>query len=275
MVGHECPGVVLTFFQQLHSLEKKTMKNLIPILLLFVGVFFSNNSSAQSFENMRDFSGRYTGFLDGRNATLRISESRADGFPVLRFTLVDVDRGVTFTGVHYIPDMNVRQHQLEDVHLQTSEGGNRTLEKVLIHTWDTDHITVFNENNYGSLFSKDLDRSRQRTIGFREADDWLGTYLGSWDGRPSRLTITRYGSNGYTIAVQGTAPGSDRYEMSTTRLPNRSGHREHVLSGLLLGTGDGKSSTIGKMMMHTWNKNYISGTSIWRNTEYGFYFVRQ
>jgi hypothetical protein len=55
-----------------------------------------------------------------------------------------------------------------------------------------------------------------------------------------------------------------------------SGAIGHIMQGIqLLRQGGHGSISWSRLHLHTWNIDYLSGISIWNNTEFGMLFTRQ
>jgi len=222
---------------------------------------------------MRNYFGTYSGVLDGRNASLEIREGYRDQIRTFEVSLKDLDRNVTYKGIHYVPNINMREHVISNLRLENPNGDRLSLGQLILHTWNTNHLTAVTSNEYGLLFTKgNLASSRTPANKFSNEDSWVGIYKGRWDGRRAALLIRRTPSGGWNISIQD----SDRnayFEGDFSSLPFLNNNKQH-LTNLVLGRS-GNQVTIGKMLIHTWNTNYISGTSASGGKEYGFYFVRR
>lgn len=112
------------------------------------------------FHDHTDFWGEYEGSHDGRRARLTVGDARADtAWPVFAITLEDLDRDQTFHGVHHQrTEPSDGEHVLTDVRLPEEGGeGETRYRKLLVHTWDTDHVTgisVWNGRDFGASFQQ-------------------------------------------------------------------------------------------------------------------------
>lgn len=107
------------------------------------------------------WTGTYSGHNDGRRARLTIKHTgtteMVHGFDV---TLEDLDRNETFTGKGQTTFVNPHGvgHIMEIGTLQQVNGsGQKKVNRLLLHTWDTDHIsgsTEWHGTDYGLSFSQ-------------------------------------------------------------------------------------------------------------------------
>lgn len=113
------------------------------------------------FENSNDFWGEYRGRLDGRRARLQIDDTKADApYPLFLLTLIDEDRDVTFRGqVSQRSAPEGHHHILRDFTLDEVSGdGKKDVALLLLHTWDTDHLTMVTRwqgREFGSYFVRE------------------------------------------------------------------------------------------------------------------------
>jgi hypothetical protein len=114
---------------------------------------------------------------------------------------------------------------------------------------------------------------------FNTTLDFMGTYIGRYDGRRAKLDIWQvygiYPPNGYSFGI--TLTDLDRnvsFTNSGTPLIQNTGPRRHFITEFGLWNASG-SVHIRRLFLHTWDIDYISGESVWNNTEYGFSFMRQ
>lgn len=104
-----------------------------------------------------------------------------------------------------------------------------------------------------------------------EVVKWFGEYHGFEDGNPATLLIG--------LSPTRSAPGEVAYSviLSSGGLYRGVGTvREngpyHILKDLTLKTSDGKTKTLSRLYLHTWNTKYITGYSVWRDQEFGMSF---
>ena len=113
------------------------------------------------FQRSSDFWGTYTGRLDGRRARLEIGDTKGDfPYPVFMVTLTDEDRGATFRS--QVAQKNAPDghgHILRDFGLKEVGGdGEKSVELLLLHTWNTDHVTMVSPwggREFGSYFTRE------------------------------------------------------------------------------------------------------------------------
>src|SRR4051794_24053252 len=118
------------------------------------------------FESIRDFTGKWVGSYDGRNARLSIAIQRQDGedpggFAVI-ITFEELDRGERYDNVgrdrRHVETTDGSSHILRDIELFRSDGEGRVfLKRLYLHTWDVDSlsgISEWNETEYGLSFKR-------------------------------------------------------------------------------------------------------------------------
>lgn len=100
----------------------------------------------------------YRGRNDGRRADLsiRVLEQTADS---VRFFvgLYDRDRGYYFKG-ETEKDRNSTSHVMSDLTLRTDDGSKKTIDRLYLHTWDTNYVsgrTEWRGNYYGLHFAQE------------------------------------------------------------------------------------------------------------------------
>lgn len=96
------------------------------------------------FQHPNDFWGTSTGRLDGRRARLEVSDTKGDfPYPVFMVTLTDEDRDVTRLRAEQWNAPKKHGHVLRDFGLkEVSGGGEMSVGLLLLHTWDTEHVTM-------------------------------------------------------------------------------------------------------------------------------------
>lgn len=113
-----------------------------------------------TFQHPRDFVGAYIGQHDGRNARLHITQIRGQHrHPTFNIVLSDLDRKVTFRGVHIHKNtQSGHAHILKDVTLnQVGNTGKKVYKFLLLHTWNTDYLTgvdIWNGREFGAGFER-------------------------------------------------------------------------------------------------------------------------
>ncbi|MFI9240586.1 hypothetical protein [Streptomyces sp. NPDC053079] len=107
---------------------------------------------------------------------------------------------------------------------------------------------------------------------FQDVRQFKGTWLGSYDGRNARLTIT----------VVGVGPGFFHVGFEYVDL-DRSLRYTASLDGIAASTRQFHNLILNgpdqllwpRLSLHTWNTDYLSGVSQWSNADYGFSFARE
>lgn len=225
--------------------------------------------------------GTYQGRNDGRRARLNI-ESRSDPAR-LAITFEDLDRNTKLTGTAYPSQFEGSPvHILEDLRLTNGECTTwsdgecvrKHIARLFLHN-DADYISgysAWNETHYGMAFSSNGVSSSVGSGGrfntSQWTSEWTGTFRGRQDGRRAKLTIERDGSQ-----LRLTLDDLERGLVFTGTAQNASQPR-HTLDDITLTTTDGDVKHIERLLLHTWDTNYISGYSEWQGTDYGSYFVR-
>lgn len=257
-----------------------------PVLGHFVfdwGWVLPPPEEAQLPEEAKDWFGTYAGRNDGRDARLRI-EPTEDGAD-LKITFQDLDRDTRLEGRVYAGDLtDSESHILEDLELTNGECTNwsedecirKDVERLFLHTWDKNQISGYADwkgTDYGMAFSKNGLSSAAGSGGRFDsdnwADEWAGTYRGRQDGRKAFLTIERDGAR-----IHLTFKDLDRGDTFTGAVQNNT-EPLHQLEDIRLTSRDGGTKVLDRLLLHTWDTNYISGSSQWQGTHYGNYFVRE
>jgi hypothetical protein len=108
--------------------------------------------------------------------------------------------------------------------------------------------------------------------------DFAGTYEGRFDGRRGRLDIWQvyapYPPNGYSFGI--TFTDLDRnvsFTNSGAPLIQNTGPKRHFITDFSLWNPSGRVD-FRRLFLHTWDIDFVSGESVWSNTEYGFFFTR-
>lgn len=219
--------------------------------------------------------GTYTGRNDGRRARLSIEPNAAN--TALEITFEDLERGTELSarvaGSHW-EDQPV--HIIRDLTLTGAAGNQKRIGRLFLHN-DPRFISgyaVWKEKDFGLAFSEDdMDSGSGSGERFDEANwaqEWTGSYEGRVDGRRVALTIAKTDSE-----LEVEWEGIDREATFSTTIPLDSQEGpSHVLSDLILKSPSGGTKHIERLLMHTWNTNFISGYTEWQGTHYGNYFVR-
>ncbi len=258
----------------------RTFSNIITtILFTFLFTFAAH---AQNFTSVSQFGGTYYGKLDGRNAKLKFEYlAYNQAFAEWTVTLTDLDRNVVMTGYAVEPRLSQGgDHILNNVTLQTADKRTqKKFAKMMLHTWNTNYMTAFTDDNYGSVFAKGnanklVAPDSPRVVRFQNVTQFYGNYKGHIDGRNAKLKIERTpaGKVAYTLV------DLDRNVTFTAQTNGLSvdDARPHAMRSVTLRSADGRhTKTIGGLYLHTWNINYMSGYTVWNGKQYGSYFVRQ
>lgn len=100
----------------------------------------------------------YRGRNDGRRADLYIRVLDETGTTVRFFVgLYDRERGNYFKGETEM-DRNSPSHIMSDLTLETDDGGTKTVDRLYLHTWDTNYVsgrTEWRGNYYGLHFAQE------------------------------------------------------------------------------------------------------------------------
>lgn len=113
-----------------------------------------------TFQGTQDWSGTYSGVLDGRPATLSIhvSQPYAGDFNDWAFTISLTDHGGVYYWTHsdLIANVGPQGHELPGFSLATNDfSAYVTFNRLLLHTWDTSYVsgeTSWNGTEYGCMF---------------------------------------------------------------------------------------------------------------------------
>jgi len=111
---------------------------------------------------------------------------------------------------------------------------------------------------------------------FHSIRDFVGTYRGNYDGRNAEVMIIE-GAEGlvsYKHLLTVTFTELDRQETykGVATLPEAA--ITHILSDFHLDSVTGNRVYWRRLFLHTWDISYLSGVSVWNNTEYGMSFRR-
>lgn len=112
---------------------------------------------------------------------------------------------------------------------------------------------------------------------FQSINDFIGTYQGSYDGRNAQVIIEA-GSQGivsFNTLFTVTFTDFDRNEVYKGIVTLPEAVVTHIMSDFQLDNMEGHGSVYwSRLLLHTWNISYLSGVSIWNNTEFGMSFTR-
>lgn len=109
---------------------------------------------------------------------------------------------------------------------------------------------------------------------FTGLNNFVGTYTGSYDGRPARLVIS-------DLKDDSIYPTFHIVFTDTSRNETYAGTHEerrnlgHVLTDIELNRQGGSGNiTWSKLYLHTWDISYLSGVSLWNGSEFGMSYQR-
>jgi hypothetical protein len=112
---------------------------------------------------------------------------------------------------------------------------------------------------------------------FQGIGDFVGTYRGSYDGRNAQVTIEA-GAPGivsFNSLFTVTFTDLDRNETYQGIATIPEAVVTHIMSDFQLNRLGGNGSVYwSRLFLHTWDISYLSGVSVWNNTEYGMSFTR-
>ncbi len=104
--------------------------------------------------------------------------------------------------------------------------------------------------------------------------DFIGIYNGSYDGRKAQVEIFPPGGPFPPYVFIVTFTDIDRNE-TYEGVVNQNNISAHIISAIdLTLRGGGNMIHWSKLLLHTWDISYMSGISVWNNTEYGMSFTR-
>ena len=114
---------------------------------------------------------------------------------------------------------------------------------------------------------------------FESTLDFGGNYVGRFDGRNGRLEVNQvyaiYPPNSYSFVV--TFIDLDRnqtFSNSGNAHIEDTGPQGHKITNLVLYGPQGAQVTFSRLLLHTWDIDFISGESVWNGQEYGAFFTR-
>jgi hypothetical protein len=112
---------------------------------------------------------------------------------------------------------------------------------------------------------------------FKGIGDFVGTYRGSYDGRNAQVIIQEgaEGEVSFNSLFTVTFTDLDRNEIYKGIVSTPEGVVTHSMSNFQLNRVGGNGSLFwSKLLLHTWDISYLSGVSVWNNTEFGMSFKR-
>jgi hypothetical protein len=122
------------------------------------------------------------------------------------------------------------------------------------------------------------DAKEEEVTQFHNILDFRGSYHGSYDGRDAHVTIEQgaAGVSSFNTLFTVTFTDLQRNEVYEGVASVPEGVLDvHVLSDFTLDrVGGGDSVYWSRLYLHTWDTSYMSGVSLWNNTEYGMSYTR-
>jgi hypothetical protein len=237
--------------------------------------------------------GTYQGRIDGERARMKIERSsfagfREDGYDVeIEFP----DTGKVFDNpVDY--DIGVAPQILEPDALIAADRTSIEIPRLLIHGFDRDYISGFKQNGerYGVGFVREGPKdsfvdSSERAFRFgRFKKDWEGTYVGRNDGRNAELTIKTAGlrARGFRLFQKFAVKLEDKDRNTTftgqghIAIPgNPSQRHEMEFFNPLTEVGGTGTKWLPRLRIHTGDRNFVSGNTIYNNSPFGLFFKRE
>jgi hypothetical protein len=112
---------------------------------------------------------------------------------------------------------------------------------------------------------------------FQGIGDFVGTYRGNYDGRNAQVIIQ--------AGAEGIVSFNSLFTVTFTDLDRNETYKgiatipeaviTHIMSDFQLDSVGGNGSVYwSRLFLHTWDIAYLSGVSVWNNTEYGMSFRR-
>lgn len=235
--------------------------------------------------------GTYDGRSDGRDARLVISRDEESGSLDIKFR--DLDRGTKLEGTatpwigsneeeetHIIKDLTLRNDGCTSWASDDTECVSKHIERLYLHGWSEGHISgysTWDDKNFGVAFSTEDVASSLGDGGALDRSTWVsawtGVYVGYHDGHDARLRIERADSKLNISLIDEDR--SKTFTGSVSISEQSQSPPRHVLKNLRLTATDGLEKDIGRLFLHTWDTNYVTGFSRWGNSTYGSYFVRE
>ena len=229
-----------------------TVVAVVLVLAIGGGTWWAMRASV----SVEEWTGEYSGRLDGRNASLGIA---AEG-DTLKLTQTDKDRGATDKGQAKYTGGD-KAHILENPF--DSDG-----EVMILHRHNTNLISMrgkWEGVSFGRVFSKSgFERVAGRNFEpDRWREFWRGTFEGHTDGLSSRLTA-EVNDDEVKLTLSVTSPDGveTTYEGSAPMEPDSNRESMHVLEKATLTSKDeeeSKTLTIKELLIHTWGSNYMTG----------------
>jgi hypothetical protein len=111
---------------------------------------------------------------------------------------------------------------------------------------------------------------------FASTADWGGTYLGKLDGKHATLTISPvypiYPPDIWSFTISATDMNGTEYSTQGELIANV-GALCHEIPAFALWTDDGGNRiNVNRLLLHTWDTDYVSGETEWGGQRYGCVF---
>ena len=108
---------------------------------------------------------------------------------------------------------------------------------------------------------------------------WAGNYQGVIDGRPAKLGISgifaKYPPRDYQFNIKVTDFAGSVFSAEPVGLIFPVGGQGRILPGFGLWNRDGTAGVaFSRLLLHTWDVDYMSGETVWNNQLFGCYFKR-
>jgi hypothetical protein len=125
--------------------------------------------------------------------------------------------------------------------------------------------------------------ARSKLARFTSFQDWAGDYVGHYDGRSAKLKIivdrVVWNTARFTTSIQFTDSSGHTW-MEEVDAGRSHAADEHVIRDVTLISYEpsalpGRSSlSWPRLLIHTWDVNYLSGISLWSGSEFGMSWTR-
>jgi len=237
--------------------------------------------------------GDYRGVLDGEPVRLKIDQ-RSFGQHIgdrYDIELEFLDSGKIYdNGVSY--DIASEPQVLEPETLVAADRTSIEIPRLLIHGFDQDFISGVEEDGElrgvgfvregpkdGFLFTTDPPFRFSR---FKK--DWTGTYNGRNDGRNARLIIkpAGVGVKRFKVFQKFDVTLKDQDRNTTFRgtgfvqaVGNQSERHQMKFFSPLAEAGGSGDKIVSRLLIHTGDRNFISGNTIFNDSPFGMFFKRK
>jgi hypothetical protein len=106
-------------------------------------------------------------------------------------------------------------------------------------------------------------------------DKFVGHYLGNTDGRRAALAIVKIGDTPYRLRITLDDLERDAAFVGVYVPTMMNEAAAHVLRDIVLKQTDSDGQVVIPMLLlHTWNNDLVSGTTLWNGQLYGANFER-